>query len=131
MSDAPEDAIEAVHRAFYRALQEGDRATMATLWSRTHAVTCVHPGTPNLQGYRSVVGSWSQILAQSGLEIRASQLEIRLLGDGALTTCIETLGEVELAVTNIYAREADGWKIVHHHASPVNRRIATGPTVVH
>lgn len=131
MSDTPEAAVEAVHHAFYRALLEGDGAAMAALWSRAHAVTCVHPGTPNLLGYRAVVGSWTQILAQRGLEIHASKLEIRLLGDGALTTCIETLGDVELAVTNIYAREADGWKLVHHHASPVSRRISTAPTVVH
>ncbi|MEZ4451747.1 MAG: nuclear transport factor 2 family protein [Nannocystaceae bacterium] len=123
--------VEAAHRAFYRALMMGDAQAMADLWSRAHPVTCVHPGTPNLVGYRAVVGSWSQILAHRGLEISASRLEVRVLGESALTTCIESLGEVELAVTNIYVREDGGWKIVHHHASPVSRRIATGPGVVH
>ena len=42
-----------------------------------------------------------------------------LLGDAAFVICTERIPGVELIATNVFVREDDAWKMVHHHASSV------------
>jgi len=43
-------------------------------------------------------------------------------------TCGESVGNSLLAATNLFVRENGGWRLVHHHASPVARAyVKEGP----
>ena len=68
----------------------------------------------------------------SGGQVTVHDLLVRVGGDLAYTVGIERIeailagerGQFEGRVTNIYRREAAGWKMVHHHIdlSPRCRR---------
>jgi hypothetical protein len=85
-------------------------------------VTCIHPGWGALHGRTAVLESWHAILANPEQpRIVAGGAEVRLLGDLALVLCRELVGGNPLAATNLFVREAGGWKLLHHHSGPVYR----------
>jgi len=43
---------------------------------------------------------------------------VLFLGETAMVTCTEHIGEAELVATNVFFFEEGAWKMVHHHASP-------------
>ncbi len=67
--------------------------------------------------------SWRMILGGESAAIACRDTRPYLHGALAWVTCFEVLPTNMLAATNIFAAEAAGWKMVHHHASPV----AQGP----
>ncbi|HET8726435.1 MAG TPA: nuclear transport factor 2 family protein, partial [Alphaproteobacteria bacterium] len=44
---------------------------------------------------------------------------VALHGDAALVLCHERIGTAALAASNMFARTADGWKMIHHQAGPM------------
>ena len=125
--------ILAANRAFYRALSNGDFAAMDRLWSREGPVSCIHPGRPALAGRDAVMASWRSILARPPA-ISADQPAVAAHGDVAVVLCVETAGEAAMAATNVFARSAEGWLMIHHHAGPIARRpspSADRPTTMH
>jgi ketosteroid isomerase-like protein len=125
MSD--EDDIRRASAKFYAALNsmmEGDAAPIAEIWSHSSAVTTMHPIGGRQTGWDDVRGSFEQVagLASGGhAELRDQSIQVS--GDMAYEVGIEH-GQAKLAgeqiaidhrVTNVYRREAGGWKIVHHH----------------
>lgn len=127
-----EAAVLAANAAFYRAFEQGDAAAMAALWAEAAPVACTHPGWTALHDRARILESWEGILA-GGREarVRVSCLEPQALlyGDVAFVTCNEAVGNNLLAATNIFVREGGGWKMAHHHASPVARAfVKEGPT---
>lgn len=117
------DEIEAVERAnaaFYRSFASRAMDDMDALWARDHQVTCIHPGWPLLVGRDAVVGSWRTILEGGGAPdtIRCLRPVIQVLGDAAWVLCTEDLGAGSLVATNVFVREADAWRLVHHQAGP-------------
>jgi ketosteroid isomerase-like protein len=112
---------------FYAALNsmlKGDAAPMADIWSHNAAVTTMHPIGGRQVGWDMVRESWEQTagLASAG-QVKLGDQIIEVAGDMAYELGVER-GQVTLAgqkvaveqrVTNIYRREAKGWKIVHHH----------------
>ena len=98
---------------------------MADIWSHGAAVSTMHPIGGRETGWDEVRGSFEGVagLASGGhAELRDQRIQVA--GDMAYEVGIEH-GQATLAgerisidqrVTNIYRREADGWKIVHHHA---------------
>lgn len=115
-----EQAIIAVNDAFYQAFSTQDVATMDELWAREHPVFCVHPGWAPLMTRRHVIASWRDILTgPSAPDIRHSDAVVHTVGDLGYVVCIESLGDGRLTATNIFVREALGWKICHHQATPI------------
>ena len=113
-------AVIAANRAFYSAFGRRDIGSLERLWSRAKPVACIHPGWDALTDRETVMRSWRQILASPGAPDIACRNETPfVLGDTAFVICHEVLGEGVLAATNVFAREADGWKMVHHQASPL------------
>jgi len=122
-----EDEVRDASARFYAALNrmlDGDSAPLADIWSHGAAVTTMHPIGGRETGWDEVRGSFEQVaqLASGGhAELRDQSLQVA--GDMAYEVGIEqgqaTLaGEqitIEQRVTNIYRREAEGWKMVHHH----------------
>ena len=123
-----EDEVREASTRFYAALDsmmEGDSAPLAAIWSHGAAVSTMHPIGGRETGWDEVRGSFEGVagLASGGhAELRDQRIQVA--GDMAYEVGIEH-GQATLAgerisidqrVTNIYRREADGWKIVHHHA---------------
>lgn len=122
-----DDAILAANAAYYRAFQEADGDAMAALWAHD-GVTCVHPGWRPLLGRDSVVRSYREIFANAGAAaIVCADEHVVVTGDFARVMCIERIGGVALSATNCFVRAATGWRMVHHHASPIAERQPAPP----
>jgi ketosteroid isomerase-like protein len=122
-----EDEVRSASAQFYAALNrmlDGDSAPLAAIWSHHPAVSTMHPIGGRETGWDEVRGSFEGVagLASGGHAELADQ-SIHASGDMAYEVGVErgqaTLaGEritIEQRVTNVYRREAGGWKIVHHH----------------
>ena len=122
-----EDEVRTASAQFYAALNSmmvGDAAPLAEVWSHGADVSTMHPIGGRETGWDEVRGSFEQVaqLASEGHgELRDQSIQVG--GDLAYEVGIEQ-GQITLAgeqiaiehrVTNVYRREAGGWKIVHHH----------------
>jgi hypothetical protein len=115
-------AILRANEAFYRYFSIGDYTSMARLWAKRAPVTCLHPGLPTLIGRESVLESWQEIIAQNApLSLVCHHARVEVYGECAVVTCYEGNGEqpAHLAATNVFVREDDEWKMVHHQAGPL------------
>ena len=66
------------------------------------------------------MASWRAILGQSSVpQIRCEDASAHVLGDTAFVLCEEVLGEGRLVATNVFVREEDDWRLVHHQAGPL------------
>lgn len=112
--------VLAANAAFYRAFAERDLDAMEALWAHSARVACIHPGWRTLHGRDAVMASWRAILdGPDAPEISCSHESV-IPGDGmAVVLCVESLRGGSLAATNVFVREGDRWRIVHHHAGPI------------
>ncbi|MBI2717576.1 MAG: nuclear transport factor 2 family protein [Rhizobiales bacterium] len=122
-----EDAVREASGKFYSALNRmanGDARPMADIWSHGAGVSTMHPIGGREIGWEQVQEPWKQVaqLATGG-EVRLDKQVIQVVGDAAYELGVEA-GNITLAgekvaidqrVTNIYRREGNAWKIVHHH----------------
>lgn len=110
-------AVLFANDAFYLAFANRDLVAMDDIWSKGTPVTCIHPGWAPLDGRDAVMESWQAILSSpSSPNITCQNAEARILGDVACVICHEVLDQGVLVATNIFVREGDGWKIIHHQA---------------
>jgi ketosteroid isomerase-like protein len=126
---AVEDEIRQASEQFYEALAHeinGDSGPMMEVWSHGSDVTVMHPLGGRETGWEEVRASWEQA-AQAFSEGQVSLVSlvvVPLSDDVAYTLGTEhgqaKLGEetvgINWRVTNIYRREGEEWKMVHHHA---------------
>ena len=126
MTAEPAPAL-AANRAFYAALESRDPEAMATVWSHGGDVSCIHPGWHRLEGWDEISRSWRAIFASSR-PWKVSVESERTFGSGAIAVvvCVEVLeapgaaGEpARMQATNVFRAEENGWRMVHHHASPM------------
>jgi ketosteroid isomerase-like protein len=127
VSDA--DEVEAANARFYRAFETLDIAEMDQVWVHGAHARCVHPGWPLLCGWIAVRTSWQTIFANTEeMRFTLSDVTVNVGGGGlAWVTCTEnilseTAGRVavtSILATNVFERDDDGWRLVHHHASHV------------
>lgn len=131
--------------AFYEALEAGDVDAMMEVWAEDEEIICIHPGRERLVGYEAVRTSWAQI-AGTGQKLKVHLADQTVVGGmmHAVHSMHEQIrvegdqrGAVPVAVTNVYMRTGNGWRMILHHASPVPQRpvpVAThagGPKVLH
>ena len=91
-------------------------------------VKCVHPGWPLHTGWASVRATWESIFANTAeMSFTLSNVDVVATPDLAWVTCTENiLSEVRgrvtvtsVLATNVFERDVQEWRLVHHHASHV------------
>jgi ketosteroid isomerase-like protein len=124
MSEAAD--VEEANARFYRAFETLDIAEMDQVWAHGEHARCVHPGWPLLSGWDAVRTSWETIFANTEeMRFTLSDVNVNVRGALAWVTCTENiLSDVQgrvtvtsILATNLFERDADGWRLVHHHAS--------------
>ena len=118
-----EQAVLFANEAFYRAFDDRDFAAMDALWAREAQVACVHPGWGPLAGRAAVLESWESLLANP----RSPTPQCRdprafTYGEVAFVICYEELAGNFLLATNVFVRERDAWRMVHHQSGPTADR---------
>lgn len=114
--------ILTVNQGFYEAFSSANLVKMRAVWDDTEEVVCIHPGWSPLTGIDEVMGSWDTIFrAQEGFKLSPVGEEVRIAGSLAFVICGESVNgeEATLVATNIFYKSDHGWKLLHHHASPV------------
>src|SRR5262250_1512341 len=115
------------NRSFYSALERRDLSEMETCWSHADDVACTHPGWHRLDGWEEVSRSWQAIFTNSRpWRVRSEGERVLLEGELAVVFCLENLEAIgghgdpaRMQATNVYRKEKEAWKMVHHHASPM------------
>ena len=119
-----EDEVRAVSDGFYSALNHLDISQLADVWSQSSTVTTMHPMGGEQVGWPDVRKSFEDAAgAMSDVHVELADQQIRTGEDLAYEIGIERgrgkVGgeqiEIEHRVTNVYRREGDQWKMVHHH----------------
>lgn len=122
-----EDEVRAASQEFYAALNRmlhGDAGSLGDIWSNDPTVTTMHPIGGREVGWDQVKTSFERVArSATGGQVELTEQMIRIAGDVAYELGVERAefaisGEplsVNSRVTNIYRRQAGGWKIVHHH----------------
>ncbi|MBM3492204.1 MAG: nuclear transport factor 2 family protein [Alphaproteobacteria bacterium] len=115
------EAVLFANEAFYRAFADRDMGALAELWSRQHAVACIHPGWPPLFGRDDVLQSWQAILGNpNSPAIRCRQARAMVHGDAAVVVCYEEIDGRFLIASNAFVREGRVWRMTHHQAGPTS-----------
>jgi ketosteroid isomerase-like protein len=131
-SESDLDGLREANARFYRAVETLDLEVMDRLWAHEGWVRCVHPGWDILVGWDSVRQSWQEIFANTRwLRVTPTTIEAAVIGDVGVVVCSENItatsdGDVGVAVaqaTNLFRRSEDGWRMIHHHASPAPVRV--------
>lgn len=119
-------SADAAEAEFYRAFAEGRLEAMTRVWAESDAVVCIHPARSAITGHGAVADSWKDILVESARFDISFRCTSKHESDGlAVHIGLERLtvdpGQIaNLAVTNVYRRTPDGWKIILHHAAPIH-----------
>ncbi len=125
---AVEDEVRQASEQFYAALNRGlngDPGSMEELWSHGSDVSSMPPVWGRVLGWEEVRASWEQAAqAFSGGQVALDDVVVVPITEDAAYTLGTEHGHRKVGdetihfegrVTNIYRREAGGWKIVHHH----------------
>lgn len=124
----PGDAadVEEANARFYRAFEALDIEQMDRVWVHGERARCVHPGWPLLRGWDAVRASWEQIFQHTEeMRFTLGDVTVNVGGHLAWVTCTENIlsevsgrvGVTAILATNLFERDAGGWRLVHHHAS--------------
>jgi hypothetical protein len=110
-------AVLFANDAFYLAFTSRDVEAMDAIWSQRPSVTCIHPGWELLSGREQVLESWEAILTSGhSPNVTCHEASATVLGETAYVVCYEELEGAYLMATNIFIREDNTWKLVHHQA---------------
>ena len=132
MSEDKESVLRA-NEGFYRAFESLDPDQMEQVWARDDSIQCGHPGWPLLRGWQAVMESWRRIFENTPMiRFMLTDVSVEVRGAIAWVTLYEDLiGSVEgqhvsakILTTNIFEKRAEGWRLIHHHGSPVAQQIS-------
>ena len=134
---------EAAEAAFYAAFESRSLDAMAAVWAHGDGIACIHPLTAPLTGTVAVMAGWHSMFEAAGQfrvqvelahELRAPGEVIRIVRE-YLVIGQETEPRPPILATNVYRKEGDGWRMVLHHASPLQvgsmPAARTPPVVLH
>lgn len=117
-----EDDVIAANEAFYRAFASADYGAMQAIWTMGPAASCIHPGWPPVHGRDKVLETWRGILSQPpSPPIRALEPTALIHGDSAVVICFEAIGRIFLSASNLFVREGEAWRLVHHQSGQTEK----------
>ena len=129
--------------AFYAAFEARTFDAMMAVWADSDDIACIHPLAAPLNGRAAVAAGWRSLFEAAGqfrLQIESAHT---LRGDTQVIHVVreylvigqETEPRPPILATNVYRREAGGWRMVLHHASPLHvggtPPARTSPVVLH
>ena len=120
------DRVMAANASFYEAFRSRDMTAMDAIWSRQERVSVIHPGWAGISGRETVTTSWKAILEGNLPRIRALEPSVIFAGTSAYVICYEQVTGGLLIATNIFVREDDAWRMIHHHAGPTSAKLLQG-----
>lgn len=134
---------EAAETAFYAAFEARSLDAMMAVWAHDDSIACIHPLSAPLDGRAAVAAGWQSMFEAAGQfriqvetahEIREAGHVIRVVRE-YLIIGQETEPRPPILATNVLRKEADGWRMVLHHASPLQvggtPPARTAPAVLH
>ena len=143
MTDSAFPTPEAAEAAFYAAFEARSLDAMMAVWAGDDRIACLHPLAAPLNGRVAVAAGWKSLFEAAGHfrmqvelahEIRTADQVIRIVRE-YLTIGQETGARPPILATNVFRRDGDGWRMVLHHASPLQvggtPPARTPPTVLH
>lgn len=139
MFDTPESA----ESTFYAAFEARNVDAMMAVWASGDGIACIHPLAAPLNGRAAVAAGWRSMFEAAGQfrvqieavhEMREAEQVIRIVRE-YLVIGQETGPRPPILATNVYRKEAGGWRMVLHHASPLQvggtPPARTPPVVLH
>jgi len=143
MPDPAFPTPEAAESAFYAAFEARSLDAMMAVWGSDDSIACIHPLAAPLDGRAAVAAGWRSMFEAAGQfrvqietvhEMREAAQVIRIVRE-YLIIGQETEPRPPILATNVYRRENDGWRMVLHHASPLQvggtPPARTPPVVLH
>jgi ketosteroid isomerase-like protein len=126
------DLLREANGAFYRAVEDLDIEAMGRVWLHETWVRCIHPGWDVLVGWPAVRESWENVFQSTEwIRVASTGVDVQIFGEVGIVYCTENITaprdeEVAVAVaqaTNLFLARPEGWKMIHHHASPAPVRV--------
>jgi ketosteroid isomerase-like protein len=116
-------------QAFYDALQQADIDRLMACWADEDDIVCVHPGGPRLVGHAAVRAAFDAMFANGSVQAHPEKVRRLDAGHCSVHSVVERvalmsddgLQQAWVVATNVYAKTAQGWRMVAHHASPGSR----------
>ena len=143
MSESTFPTPEAAEAAFYAAFETRSLDAMMAVWASDDSIACIHPMAAPLNGRTAVAAGWRsmfeaavqfRVQVELAHEIREAGQVIRIVRE-YLVVGQEAEPRPPILATNVYRRETDGWRMVLHHASPLQvggtPPMRTPPAVLH
>ena len=118
---------ESAESAFYAAFEARSHDAMMAVWGNDDSIACVHPMSAPLNGRAAVAAGWHsmfeaavqfRIRVELAHEIRTPEHVIRIVRE-YLTIGKESGPRPPVLATNVYRKQSDSWRMVLHHASPL------------
>jgi len=112
---------------FYDALEECDLNRLLAVWADTDEICCLLPMYPLIQGREGIEDVFSHLLSQGqGVELSVTHLNWIQTDDIAIHQVEETIQKVPPGTTppppfygtNIYRKDAHGWRLIVHQNAP-------------
>lgn len=139
--DEDEKLVAEANETFYGAFESLDITEMEKVWAKDTIIQCGHPGWRVLRGWGPVMESWGRIFENTpAIKFKLSDVSINIHGELAWVTLYENIQSsmegqtvsVTVLTTNIFAKRADGWRMIHHHGSSVAQEPrSVEPSTVH
>ena len=127
-----EREVLAANQRFYDAFAARDLEKLEASWALEHDLAVIHPGWPPVFGRNAVLDTWRQIVkGPEPPNIRCSNARARVTGDTAYVICTEHLDGGDLVATNLFVREDNDWRLLHHQAGPTPPPAPGSPETVH
>jgi ketosteroid isomerase-like protein len=106
-------------------------------WSDEDEIVCVHPGGPRLIGHAEVRAGFEALFANGRVLAHPEKVRRADVGACSVHSVVERVEVLSddgvqqawVVATNVYAKTAQGWRMVAHHASPGVRTEPTDVTI--
>ena len=132
-----EKEVTKANERFYSAFESLDIKQMEQVWAKKTDVQCGHPGWRILRGWDAVMESWRRIFENTpAIQFMLTEVSVEVRDNLAWVTLYENLNSslegqnlsATVLTTNIFHKDADGWRLLHHHGSTVSQPPPTEQT---